>query len=38
VSSILGLVNRDGKILKRMLIPLLIYALIAGISGLILTR
>ena len=38
VSSILGLVNQDGRILKRTLIPLLIYALLAGISGLIMTR
>jgi lactate permease len=38
VSSILGMVNQDGKILKRTLIPLLIYTLLAGISGLIMTR
>jgi lactate permease len=38
VSSILGLVNQDGKILKRTLVPLLIYAFLAGVSGLIMTR
>jgi lactate permease len=38
VSSILGLVNQDGKILKQTLVPLLIYAFLAGVSGLIMTR
>jgi lactate permease len=37
VTSILGLENQDGYVLKRTVIPLLVYALIAGISGLILT-
>jgi lactate permease len=37
VSSILGLDNQDGFVLKRTVIPLIVYALIAGISGLILT-
>jgi lactate permease len=37
VSSILGLVNQDGFILKRTVIPLIVYGLIAGVSGLILT-
>ena len=37
VSSILGLVNQDGFVLKRTVIPLIVYALIAGISGLIFT-
>jgi lactate permease len=36
VTSILGLKNQDGFVLKRTVIPLLVYALIAGISGLIL--
>ena len=31
-------VNEDGFILKRTVIPLLVYALIAGVSGLLLTR
>jgi lactate permease len=35
VSSILGLVNQEGFILKRTVIPLIVYALIAGLSGLI---
>ncbi|HEX2661508.1 MAG TPA: L-lactate permease [Candidatus Acidoferrum sp.] len=37
VSSILGLVNQDGFVLKRTVIPLIVYGLVAGISGLILT-
>ena len=37
VSSILGLVNQDGFILKRTVIPLIVYGLIAGLSGLLLT-
>jgi lactate permease len=37
VTSILGLANQDGFILKRTVIPLIVYGLIAGISGLILT-
>lgn len=37
VTSILGLVNQDGFVLKRTLIPLIIYGLIAGVSGLVLT-
>jgi len=37
VSSVLGLVNQDGFILKRTAIPLVVYALIAGVFGLILT-
>jgi lactate permease len=36
VSSILGLVNQDGVILKRMIVPLVVYGLVAGLSGLIL--
>lgn len=36
VSSILGLVNQDGFILKRMVVPLVVYGLIAGLFGLIL--
>jgi len=36
VLSILGLVNQEGFVLKRAVIPLMVYALIAGISGLIL--
>jgi lactate permease len=36
VSSILGLVNQDGVILKRTIIPLIVYSLVAGLSGLIL--
>jgi len=34
VLSILGLVNQEGLVLKRTIIPLLVYTLIAGISGL----
>jgi lactate permease len=37
VTSILGLVNQDGFVLKRTVIPLIVYGLIAGISGLLLT-
>jgi lactate permease len=37
VCSILGLVNQEGFILKRAGIPLVIYALVAGLSGLIIT-
>src|SRR5215469_13824539 len=37
VSSILGLVNQDGLVLKRTVIPLVVYALVAGLSGLIMT-
>ncbi len=36
VCSILGLVNRDGFVLKRTLIPFAVYALIAGAAGLVL--
>jgi lactate permease len=37
VCSILGLVNHEGFILKRASIPLAIYGLVAGLSGLIMT-
>jgi lactate permease len=37
VTSILGLVNQDGFVLKRTVIPLIVSGLVAGISGLILT-
>ena len=37
VTSILGLDNREGFVLKRTVIPLVVYALIAGVSGLLLT-
>jgi lactate permease len=37
VCSILGLVNQEGFILKRAGIPLVIYGLVAGLSGLIMT-
>jgi len=37
VTSILDLNNKDGFVLKRTVIPLIVYSLIAGISGLILT-
>jgi lactate permease len=37
VSSILGLVNQDGFILKRTIVPLIVYGLVAGLSGLIMT-
>jgi len=36
VTSILDLVNQDGFVLKRTAIPLIVYCLVAGISGLIL--
>jgi len=36
VTSILDLVNQDGFVLKRTVIPLIVYCLVAGISGLIL--
>jgi lactate permease len=35
VSSILGLVNHEGFVLKRTAVPLLVYGLIAGLSGLL---
>ena len=35
VTSILGLENQDGFVLKRTLIPLAVYALVAGVSGLL---
>jgi len=37
VCSILGLINQEGFVLKRTVIPLIVYGLIAGISGLLLT-
>jgi lactate permease len=37
VCSILGLVNQEGLILKRASIALMIYALVAGFSGLMMT-
>src|SRR5262245_34678679 len=37
VTSILGLANQDGVVLSRTAIPLVVYALVAGVSGLILT-
>jgi lactate permease len=37
VTSILGLINQDGIALKRTVIPFLLYGLIAGVSGLVLT-
>src|SRR5262249_32441115 len=36
VCSILGLVNHDGFVLKRTLMPFVIYGLVAGVSGLLL--
>ena len=36
VASILGLVNQEGFILKRAIVPLAVYSLIAGIAGWIL--
>jgi lactate permease len=36
VLSILGEFNQEGFVLKRAIIPLMVYGLIAGISGLIL--
>ena len=38
VSSILGLANQEGFVLKRTIIPLVVYGLIAGALGLALTR
>lgn len=37
VVSILGLQNQEGVVLKRTVIPLVVYALIAGVAGLLLT-
>jgi lactate permease len=37
VCSILGLVNQEGVILKRASIPLLIYGVVAGLAGLMIT-
>ena len=37
VCSILGLVSHDGFVLKRTLIPFVVYGLVAGASGLLLT-
>jgi lactate permease len=37
VNSILGLVNREGSVLRRTVIPLLVYGLVAGFSGLMIT-
>src|SRR5262245_2714004 len=37
VTSILGLKNQEGFVLKRTVIPLVVYALVAGVSGLLLT-
>jgi lactate permease len=37
VTSILGLENQEGFVLKRTVIPLLVYALVAGVAGLLLT-
>jgi lactate permease len=37
VTSILGLINQDGIALKRTLMPFILYGLIAGVSGLVLT-
>jgi lactate permease len=37
VCSILGLVNHDGLVLRRTLVPFMVYGLIAGVSGLLLT-
>src|SRR6516165_1385017 len=36
VTSILGLENQEGFVLKRTVIPLVVYALVAGVSGLLL--
>jgi len=36
VTSILGLIGQDGVALRRTAIPLVVYALVAGVSGLIL--
>lgn len=35
VGCILGLVNQEGFILKRTVIPLVAYGLVAGLSGLL---
>jgi lactate permease len=37
VTSILGLVKQEGVVLKRTVVPLMVYGLVAGLSGLILT-
>jgi lactate permease len=37
VCSILGLVNRDGFVLKKTLIPFVAYGLVAGVAGWLLT-
>jgi lactate permease len=37
VCSILGLVNQEGFILKRACIPLLVYGLVAGLAGFLIT-
>ena len=37
VTSILGLANQEGPVLRRTAIPLAVYALVAGVAGLILT-
>jgi lactate permease len=37
VCSILGLVNQEGFIIKRAAMPLVIYGLVAGLAGLIIT-
>jgi lactate permease len=37
VTSILGLENQDGFVLKRTVIALAVYALVAGVAGLLLT-
>ena len=37
VCSILGLVNQEGFILKRASTAIVIYGLVAGLSGLIIT-
>jgi len=37
VTSILGLENQEGFVLKRTVIPLVVYALVAGVAGLLLT-
>jgi lactate permease len=36
VSTILGIINREGYILKRTLIPMLAYGLVAGLSAVVL--
>jgi len=37
VNSILGLVKQEGFVLKRTAVPLIVYGLVAGLSGLIIT-